>query len=156
MSIDMTGFVYMKTKIILGSKEFTFTELSLADMAAFRAYVRTKRNKASEARRARLLADATKISNINPVELLKITDTPITEAEFEQESETMEGLGYLAYLSLKHDYPEISLENTMEILSVNVIDVITEAMFPPIDDDKKDTKKKSIKKSKSQKSQPSH
>ena len=39
MAIGLDGFVRKKTKIEIGTKEFTFTELSLADFAEFRVRI---------------------------------------------------------------------------------------------------------------------
>jgi len=130
--MDLSGFVHKRTKIKIGSETFTFTELNMADMAEFRAHVKTQRDTANEKRRARLLEDAKKVPNIDPVELLRLTDASITEEEFAMESETLEGVGYLAYLSLRHHNAEVSLRDVLDIITPQLLEEVTDAMFPPL------------------------
>ena len=146
MAIDLTGYVRKTTKVNIGSEEFIFVELNLADMAEFRAHVKDKRRKINDERRKRLIADAAKIGGIDPAELLKITDTPVTEEEFQAESETIEGLGHLAYLSLKYKHPGIALNQVMQLITPNVLDKVTDAMFPELDLPKDSTSKTKKKK----------
>ena len=47
--------------------------------------------------------------------------------------ESVEGIGFLAYLSLKYHYPEVTAEDALKIASIEKIPEITEAMFGEID-----------------------
>lgn len=130
--MDLSGFVRKRTKIVLGEMEFVFSELSLLDLAKFRAHLVEQRKKLNDKRRERLLTAAERIGQVDAMELLKFTDSSLSEKEFEEQMETTEGLGYLAYLSLKYAYPEISQDDAMIIMSVNadLLDLVTEAMLP--------------------------
>lgn len=144
MAIGLDGFVRKKTNVTIGSKEFTFTELSLADLAEFRAHLQEKRDKFNQQRRQRLIEDAQKIGNIDSMELLKYADKPLTEAEIEAETETTEGLGYLAYLSLRYEHTGIEIKQVMSIVNINSIPLITDALFPPLDEQAKKKRMRTI------------
>lgn len=147
MTIDLTGFVQRKTKLILGTKEFTFTELTIADLAEFRAEMQTKRDAFNQERRHRLIEDAKKIGNIDSFELLKYADKPLTEDEVDDEMESISGIAYLAYLSLRYAHTGISREQVDKIVSLSAMADISKAMFPPLEDEKKTkAKNKTIKK----------
>lgn len=137
MAIGLDGFVRKKTKIIIGSKEFIFTELSLADFAEFRARSQEQRDKFNQQRRQRLIEDAQKLDGIDPMELLKFADKPLTEDEIDAEMETSEGLGYLVYLSLRYAHQGIEIKQAMEITTMSEIEKISNAMFPPLGDESK-------------------
>lgn len=138
MSIGLEGFVRKKTKINLGGKDFVFTELSIRDLAAFRAELMDKRKNFNQERREQLIKVAEKIGNINQMELLKYIDKPLTEEEIEAEMETIDGMGYLVYLSLKYCHPEITKEDAMSIISPSKLPEITKALFPASEEIKKD------------------
>lgn len=151
MAMMLDGFIRKKTNITIGTKEFIFTELNLADLGEFKARLTKQREELNDKRRKRLIEDAQKIGNINPLELLKLTDTSISEEEVENEMYTTEGIGYLAYLSLKYAHPEIELKQVMLIMGFENIDDITKAMFPLTKSD--DVQKKIMEKVKSHKQQ---
>jgi hypothetical protein len=130
MSEDLTGFVRKSTPIIIGTKEFIFKELSLKDFAEFRAHLIEDQEKINSKRRQRLLADSKEVGTVVPIDLLKLLDNPISEEELEKHSYTIEGIGYLAYLSLRYAMPGISRDQVMEIISLDKIEEITKAMFP--------------------------
>ncbi len=134
--LNLEGFVPKRTTIKIGTKEFIFRELSIADLAKFRARLVGEREKINKERRERLIEDAAKIEGIDPMELLKYSDSSVSDEELEQQMETIEGIGYLAYLSLKYALPEVSLEDAMNIVSPGIIEEITKAMFP-MEDKKK-------------------
>jgi len=137
MSIDLGGFVKKKTIVEIGTEKFKFTELTIADLCEFRAEINTKREAYNKKRRERLLEDAQKIGGVNPMELLRYVDKPTTEEEVEAEMETTDGLGFLAYLSLRTSHPGISREQALGILLPSKMEEITAAMFPKKDDDSK-------------------
>ena len=146
MAIGLDGFVRKKTKITIGTKDFTFTELSLADFAEFRARMQEQRNEFNQQRRQRLIEDAKKLDNINSMELLKFADKPLTEEEVEAEMETVEGLGFLVYLSLRYEQPGIEIKQAMEITTMSEIEKISNAMFPSFDESKKKRTRAPVKK----------
>ncbi len=113
-----------KTKIItLGGKDFTFSELSLCDLAEFRARVVEKRNATREIRKQQIIKDATDLG-VDPITILDRIDKPPTDEEIEAEMETIEGIGFLAYKSLKYKYPEITEKEVMQMITLeNVGDV---------------------------------
>lgn len=141
MAVDLSGFVHKTTEITIGTKKFIFTELTLADMAVFKDHLNTERKKLNEDRRARLVADGKAIGGIEPVDLLKFTDSTMSEDEVNTQAGTIEGIGYLAYLSLKHRYLEISIEDAMKIVTPGNLDIVTDAMFPEIPESDESKKK---------------
>ena len=139
MAMDLSGFVQRKTEITIGSKVFMFTELTLGDLATFKAELIKQREKGKDKRRERLMADAEKIGGIEPMELLKFLEKPLTEEEIDAEMETEDGMGFLAYLSLRYHHTEISKEQALGIITPSNGKAINEAMFP---NDSKEVKKK--------------
>lgn len=156
MTMDLTGLVQNKTIITIGTKKFTFTELTIADYAELKAHLTTEREILCEKRRQRLIEDASKIGSVDTMELLKLTDTTISEDELEAHAYTVEGIGFLAFLSLRHVHLEISRAQAMQIVTLKSIDKITAAMFPimPDDDSKKKPRSRQPIKKKSPRSQP--
>ena len=148
MTIDLSGFVPRRTKITIGSKEFTFTELTLADLAEFKQHLRQQREELNAVRRKRLLTEAAAIGGIDSLELLKLTDTTISNEEFEQQSETIEGIGFLAFCSLRRSHEGISRDQVMGMITTDDIEKVTKAMFP---EKEKDTEKKTPDKPKKKK-----
>jgi len=145
MAIDLGGFVKKKTVVEIGTEKFSFTELTIADLCEFRADLNRKREAYNDKRRKRLLEDAEKIGGVDAMELLKFVDKPITEEEAEAEMETTDGLGLLAYLSLRHHHIGISREQALGILLPSKMEDITAAMFPkPKDVSKKKPKAKKL------------
>jgi hypothetical protein len=141
MSINLEGFVRRKTKINLGGKDWTFTELSLADFASFRARMVKDRKAALAEKRAQLIEEAKGIGNIDPLKLLEHLDKPVTDDEMDAEMETVEGVGFMAYLSLKYTYPEVTEDDALRIVSIEKIGEIVGAMIGVIETDKKKPKR---------------
>lgn len=141
MTIELDGFVRKRTKIKLGTKEFTFSELSIADLAEFRAHLQSEREAQNKKRRQQLIDTATQIGSINPMELLKYVDNPLTDEEFEDEMDSTGGIIFMAYLSLRYHHEGIDKNQVATILTPSVIDDVTKAMLPMSvvdgDDDKK-------------------
>jgi len=128
MGIKLDGYARMHREIMLGGKKWTFSELSLSDFAQFRAWVIELREKNKDKRRERLIEEAKKIGGIDPLKLLEQLDKPLTDSEVETEMETVDGMGYLAYLSLKYHYPEVTLENAMELITIEKIPEVAEVI----------------------------
>lgn len=135
--INLEGYVRKHTKIKIGGKEFVFSELSISDFAQFRARVAKQREKTKDKRRERLIEDAKKIGDIDPLKLLEKLDEPITDEDVEAEMDTIEGMGYLIYLSLKYKHPEITEEQVADIVSISDLEDITAAIVPMPDVKKK-------------------
>jgi len=145
MALDLSGFIPKKTEIELGSELFTFTELSLKDLAEFRAEVTRKREEYNQKRRQRILEDAKQCGAIDPLKLLEHLDKPLTEDEIDAEMETTYGMGLLVYYSLRYAHAGISKEQAMQIVTPSRIPEITKALFPQSSNEKseeKDNKKK--------------
>ena len=133
MSINLEGFVRRKTEIELGGRTWTFTELSLADFASFRAEMVKERKKYLAERRKELIAESKEIGEVETLKLMEYLDKPVTDEEVDAHMESVEGIGFLAYLSLKYHYPEVTREDAQKIISLEKIPEITEAMFGEID-----------------------
>jgi hypothetical protein len=145
MSINLEGFVRRKTTIRLGGKDWVFTELSLSDLAHFRAEIADKRKIGLAEKRKQLIEEAKGLGNIDPLKLLEHLDKPITDEDMDNEMESIEGVGFLAYLSLKYHYPEATKEDALKIVSIEKIEEICNAMMGGLADDKKKPKAKAKK-----------
>jgi len=132
MAIDLSGFVRATKTVRLGGKDFVFTQISLNDFALFRRRVIEQRKEQQKQRRKELLGQAKELGEINNVmELLREIEKMPSDAEIEAEMETLEGMGYLAYLSLKYKYPEITEEEVMSLLTISDIPAVAEAIMGP-------------------------
>lgn len=131
MGLDLAGYKRATTGVMLGGKKYVFTELTLSDMAEFRSWVVERRKATRDDRRQRLLDDAKVIGNVDPMKLLEALDRPPTEAEYEAEAETIEGVRKLAHLSLRHHHPEATNEDAGSIVTIASIDKVVAAMFQP-------------------------
>ena len=140
MSLDLSGFVQKKTTIKIGTKDFTFSELTLGDLGRFRGELIEQRKKINAGRRERLIKDAKLIEGIDPMELLKLTDISISEEELEAEMETIEGIKQLALFSLTYAHPGISLDDVEKIVSINSMEKVSDAMFPSDEKEKRTQK----------------
>lgn len=142
MSINLEGFIRRKTTIELGGKDWIFTELSLSDLAMFRARVVKERKVYLSERRKEIIEEAKQIGEVETLKLLEHLDRPVTEDDVDSQMESTEGIGYLIYLSLKYEYPEITEENALQMVNINKIEKITGAMFGEPDKKKPTAKKK--------------
>ena len=140
MAINLEGFIRRKTKIELGGKDWTFTELSLSDFAQLRAKMVKERKAYLAERRKQLIEEAKGIGEIDPLKLLEHLDKPVTDAEMDAEMETVEGCGFMAYLSLKYAYPEVTEDNALQMVSIDMIESIVEAMIGGLSAGKKKPK----------------
>ncbi len=125
----LEGYV-RKTRIIkLGGKDFKFSELSLGDLARFRARIVEQREATRQERKSKLIKDAKDIEGITPEMILDLLEKPISDEEIEAEMETIDGLGFLAYLSLKYALPEITLEEVLQMVTLETIEPISEILI---------------------------
>ncbi len=127
--IDLSKFHHRSKEVELGGKKFTFVELTWADLAQFSSGLKEGREKTIDKRRERLLEQAKKIGDIEPLELLERLERPPSEEEIDAEMMTIEGMGFSVYLSLKHNYPEVTLEQAMSMVSIGETEQISEIMF---------------------------
>lgn len=142
MAINLEGFIRRKTNVKLGGKDWIFSELSLSDFAQFRAKMVKERKASLVERRKQLIEEAKGIGDIDPLKLLEHLDKPITDEEMDAEMESVEGIGFLVYLSLKYAYPEVTEEDALGIVNIDKIEVIVEAMIGGLSEGKKKPKAK--------------
>jgi len=143
--INLEGYVRKHTTIKLGGKDFVFSELSISDFAQFQAKIVKEQEKTRDKRRERLIAEAEKIGGIDPLKILEQLDKPITDEDIEAEMDTVEGMGYLIYLSLKYSLPGITEEQVGEIVGISNLEEITAAIVPmPADKKKTDSEANEI------------
>lgn len=137
MAINLEGFVRKHKEIEIGKKKWVFSELTIADFAKFTARIVRGREKTRDERRNRLIEDAKKIGDVDPMKLLEKLDKPPTDEEIEAEMDTVEGMGYMIYLSLKYHYPEIKEEEAIALVGIGDIEEITSAILPVVEGKKK-------------------
>ena len=143
MSINLEGFVRRKTEIKLGGKKWTFTELSLSDFAQFRAKMVKERKVYLAERRKEIIEEAKSIGEVETLKLMEHLEKPVTDEEIDAHLESVEGVGFLAYLSLKYHYPEVTEDDALRMISIENLKEVTEAMIGEIESDKK--KQKTVK-----------
>ena len=150
MALDLAGYVRKETTVSLGGQEFVFSELTVSDLAEFRAWMLERREANREKRKEQIMADAKNIEGIDPMKLLEKLDAPPTEEEIDAEMNTVEGVGRLAFLSLKHShaYERLQPGEIDKIIGINDIEKITAAMFPLTEAQKKAEGKKKAKSAK--------
>jgi len=127
---ELNDYKCKETKLKLKGKEYTFTEISLGDYIDFKNHLMEEQEKLNEKRRRRLIRDAQEVGNIDSIELLKLLDNSISEEELEEKTYTMEGIVYLAYLSLRYKHPDITMEDVKSMVTLQAVEAITRAMFP--------------------------
>lgn len=131
MAMDITGYVTKSKEIDVGGKKLKFSELTLLDFAEFQSWSQDKRKAENEVKRKQLIEMAKAIGDIEPMELLKYVDKPMTDSEIDDSMGTFKGMGYLVYKSLKHWYPEISLDEAMKISTINLVtELVKSDLFP--------------------------
>jgi len=137
--LDLAGYVRKETTVNLGGQDFKFSELTVSDLAKFRAWMLERREADRGKRKLRIMEDAKNIEGIDPMKLLERLDTPPTEEEIDAEMNTVEGIGRLAFLSLKHshDYERLQPGDIDNVIGINDIEKVTAAMFPAEKDKKK-------------------
>jgi hypothetical protein len=81
-------------------------------------------------RRKTLIEIAKQIGNIDPLELLKLVNSDISDDEFDAQMATIEGVGFLAWRSLKYKYDSASLQQALDLITPQYVDQIQNALFP--------------------------
>jgi len=141
MSYEVYNYVRKVKKIKIDGKEYVFSEITVADLAEFKQYVRNKHKKIAYEKHAEVLKTGLDLGDIDHLELLKTADI-VSDKEIENESSTLEGLGYLAYLSLKHHHIQITLDEVVRLITPGIVDDIVNIMFPSLEEDDTDKNKK--------------
>ena len=148
MALNLEGYIKKHTTIKLGGKDFIFSEVTLGEFAQFRARLTGKREADIHKRRKSIMEQAEAIGGIDPEKILDKLQQPMTDDEVDFQAGTIEGIGYLAYLSLKNSLPEVSLPEVMGIISVTDIPKLAGALFPVEKEAKKKQTKATTKKRK--------
>ena len=130
MVLNLAEFVRKKTLVKLGGQDFKFTELALGDMGQFRGRVQDQRKSTRAERAIRLMADAETIGGMDPKDILDRLDRPSTEEEYDAAAETIEGVIFLAFLSLQYAHPNLSEEQVGTMVPLGKLEEIVEAMIP--------------------------
>ncbi len=138
MAMDITGYIHKSKEIDVGGKKLKFNELTLLDFAQFQVWAQDKRKAENAVRRVQIIEMAKSIGDIDSMELLKYVDRPMTEDEIDESMGTFEGMGYLVYKSLKHNYLEISFEEAQAISTISLVtDLVKSDLFPEDKESKK-------------------
>lgn len=109
----MSELALKTTTIELSGKEYTFTETTLSDITAFRNHIRSYR--------LRAVMDASMgcTTGERVMMIAEIQKQVISDEEVFREMATIEGMIYMAWRSLLHVHPDITLEYTAELLGRN-------------------------------------
>lgn len=133
----LEAYKRQKKIIQLGGKDFTFSELSLVDLAEFKSRVVEERNRTREQRKNQLLEDVKKIEGLDPIKILERIDRPPTDDELYEEMQTIEGVGFLAYRSLKYEYPDMTEAEAMAMVTIDNLTELVEILVPSGEDESK-------------------
>ena len=149
MGIDLSSLKRKTTTVKLAGKDWTFTQITMGDFMTFIDDVKQRKEKERQKRKDALIKEAKDLSDveafkdkINPTSLLSDLNKPITDDEAFDDMQTIRGLIYLAFLSLKHKYPEVTFEDVQEMVSMDKVEAITVASLGDIAKGKGDDKKK--------------
>ena len=148
--MEFSAFEKKKTVIKIGEKEYTFKEISIRDLVSFKNYLIGKKKEANKSRQEEILSLAKSLENVDSMQLLKLLDSSISDSEFDEQMATIEGIGYLAWQSLKYTYDNVTLDNVMDMITPEHINEIQEALFPSDENKKKSQKNLNQKTSPSQ------
>ena len=132
MGIDLSSLKRKTTTVKLAGKDWTFTQITMGDFMTFIDDVKQRKEKERQKRKDALIQEAKDLSDVeafkdkvNPMSLLTDMNKPITDDEAFDDMQTIRGLIYLAFLSLKHKYPEITFEDVQEMVSMDKVEDIT-------------------------------
>jgi len=139
----LNDFVRRTTVIELGGKPYKFAELTIADFAMFRQQIVNKQEKSKDKRRERMITEAKKLGDIDPLTLLKELERPLTDEELEAEMETVEGMEFLVFLALQPNYPGITQSEVASMIPLTKLAEITEAITGGLNEEDTGKKKRS-------------
>jgi hypothetical protein len=96
--------------IELSGKTYTITETSLADYAAFKSYLRSRRLK-------EVIEAAADLSAGERITLVsELARKPLSEYECELEAETAEGVIFMLWRSMLPSHPDLTLDKLYSIM----------------------------------------
>jgi len=125
----LESFVRRTKEIELGGKKFKFATLTVRDWAKFKLYIREQREVDAAKRREEILELAEKIQNIDPEKLLDRLQVTVTDEDAEAAIESFDGFGYCCWLSLVHNYPDIKPDEVADMISIDDMGPISEAII---------------------------
>jgi hypothetical protein len=104
----------------IGGKEYKLSPLTFADFGTFENWLRGNRIKEALA----ALPDEAG-ENLRVTTIRQLADMPIsTAAVMAAMSDSFSGIGYVVYLSLKHNHPEMTYEDVCSLVTMeNVYDI---------------------------------
>lgn len=117
--MNLQDFVTQKTTLKLGGNDYVFTRLNLDDLGKLYEWVAIGKESTRSKRRDRIIEDAKKIGDVDPMSLLKHLDDPPTEAEQDAALGTIEGLAQMAFWSLHHEYDDIKLKQVKQMITIS-------------------------------------
>lgn len=120
MGMELGDFVRKTREVMCGNKKIKFAELTMSDWAQFRAWAQKRADEANQKKRDQILELAKQCGEIEPMELLKYIDKPLTENDIKEAMSTSDGIAYVLYRSLKYAYPEATIDDAKTIGSLNV------------------------------------
>ena len=128
------------SKIELGGKMYDVSSISLEDLSVFQEqYVKPEHKKIQREK-----IDAAKElwgDGKCPPELYKEIIAPITQEQIDRAAATIDGTAFLLWRSLQKKQPDITLEQTRQMLTVDKIPEILACLGLGDDDDDKDAEK---------------
>ena len=125
----LESFVRRTKEIELGGKKFKFAALTVRDWAKFKLYIKEQQESDAAKRREELLTLAAHIENLDPEKLLDRLQVTVTDEDAEAAVETFDGFGYCCWLSLVHNYPDIKLDEVSDMVSINDMGPISDAII---------------------------
>jgi hypothetical protein len=124
----LESFVRKTTEIPLGGAKYKFAALTVRDWAKFKLHIKEQREKELEKKREQLLELAAKIKDLDPEKLLDRLQVTVTDEDAEAAIETFDGFGYAGWLSLLHNYKDIKPDEVSDMISIEDMPAISEAI----------------------------
>ena len=112
------------TEIELGGKQRKVGKLTVGDWADFEGYVQDNRKQ-------KILSTARELYPDGPPEsVLDKALAPATDEELEEQQGSVVGIRFLFWRALKKYSPDITLEEAGDMVTLDDIEIITEAIMP--------------------------
>ncbi|MHC4157295.1 MAG: hypothetical protein ACYST6_20610 [Planctomycetota bacterium] len=124
----LESFVRKTTEIKLGGKPYKFAALTVKDWAKFKLYIKEQREADLAKQREQLLELAAKIEKLDPEKLLDRLQVTVSDEDAEAAIETFDGFGYCCWLSLLHNYKDIKLDEVSDMISIEDMPAISNAI----------------------------
>jgi hypothetical protein len=129
----LENFDRKTTEIELGGKPYRFAALTVRDWAKFKQYIKDEREKELGKKQEQILELAAKIEKLDPEKLLDRLQVSVSDEDAEAAIETFDGFGYCCWLSLLHTYKNIKLEEISDMISIEDMPAISEAIVAKSD-----------------------